>query len=467
MEIQEQLTVKEIFNLAKMSDVIRSIPDEVYKFFEANFDFIQWKWKERDTFWQFLDKYYPQSIDYQKDILYIDNLAQKECLIGSIAWIVETLQDEQATPVNQKIAFELTCCVPNFWQISYEEGCLFSNSSKKLALSYLTSIDTNLLVNNNAHINEKETIETLHIFLENCQWKEIENNHYQISYICERFSLHYHSSYLFIVEHHNNEILNLINNEKRVWQLLYWLALLSEKHRHNIALKTNNQLAQFLLLLNLSHLTRNELQQEQLQLSEIWHNCPVEWFQIFNKYPVRHPWLQLGLGKFLTSATNEQIENYIDSVELSAFSIDIQDCVEYFLEYANEERIHYFCNLAYQKWEKWDFENKYSIMKSSLDRAIAKYFQDLVTDEERSSFIENEINKILYFNKLWFSNVVELNKFIYSHLSRMQPVCIADKLKQDNTLSFYDLNEKIYYPSLFQEDPRWRNWVNLDKLNLD
>ncbi|MFU2115392.1 hypothetical protein ACLRAN_10230, partial [[Pasteurella] aerogenes] len=69
--------------------------------------------------------------------------------------------------------------------------------------------------------------------------------------------------------------------------------------------------------------------------------------------------------------------------------------------------------------------------------------------------------------KLWFSNVVELNKFIYSHLSRMQPVCIADKLKQDNTLSFYDLNEKIYYPSLFQEDPRWRNWVNLDKLNLD
>lgn len=51
MEIQEQLTVKEIFNLAKMPDVIRSIPDEVYKFFEANFDFIQWKWKERDTFW--------------------------------------------------------------------------------------------------------------------------------------------------------------------------------------------------------------------------------------------------------------------------------------------------------------------------------------------------------------------------------------------------------------------------------
>lgn len=467
MEIREQLTVKEIFNLANMPDVIWAIPDKVYKLFEVNFEFVQWKWKERKIFWQFLDEYYPQFIDYQKNIVYVDELSKKECLIGSISWIFDILRDEQATLENQKIAFELTCCVPNFWKISHEEGYSFSDSSKRLALSYLSTIDTNLLVNHNTHINEKETIETLHISLKNCQWKEIGDNHHQISNIFEQLAINHHCTYSFIVEHHIDGILNLINNEKRVWQLIYWLALLPEQHKHNIALKTNNQLAQFLLLLNLSYLIRNELQQEQLQLSEIWHTSPIEWFQIFNKYPARYSWLQLGIGKFLTFATYEQIENYIDSVELSTSSKDIQECLEYFFKYANEEKIHHFCKSVYQKWEKWDFENQFSITKSSLDRAIVKYFQDLATDKERSNFIKNEIDKILYFNKLWFSNVVELNKFIYSHLSRMQPVCIADKLKQDNTLSFYDLNEKIYYPSLFQEDPRWRNWVNLDKLNLD
>ncbi|MFZ7225703.1 hypothetical protein, partial [Avibacterium avium] len=277
----------------------------------------------------------------------------------------------------------------------------------------------------------------------------------------------HHSSYSFIVEHHNNEIIDLINNEKRVWQLLYWLALLPEKYKHTIAVKTNNKLAQFLLLLDLNYLISNELQQEQLQLSEIWHKCPVEWFQVFNKYPVRYPWLQLGLGKFLTSAIYERIKNYIDSVELSIPPENIQSCLEYFFEYANEERIHYFCRLGYQKWKNWDFENQYSVTKSCLDRAIIKYFQDLVTDKERANFIENEIDEILHFNKHWFSSIVELDKFIYFHLSRMQPACIAGELKQNKSLLFDDLDKNFYCPAFFQEDKRWRNWVNLDSLNLD
>lgn len=78
MAIQEQLTTKEVFNLAQMPYIIRTIPDKVYKFFETNFEFVEWKWKEREIFWQFLDEYYPQCIDYQKDIVYADELSKKE-----------------------------------------------------------------------------------------------------------------------------------------------------------------------------------------------------------------------------------------------------------------------------------------------------------------------------------------------------------------------------------------------------
>ncbi|MFU2136457.1 hypothetical protein [Gallibacterium anatis] len=461
MEIQEQLTVKQIFNLVKMANITQEIPNEVYRFFEVNFNFEQWQWKNREEFWRCLNEHYPQSLDYHGNIIYVEDFSKKQNLIKTIAWIIKILQDEYSTHKNQKIAFELTCLIPNFWEVSYEAGYLFSNSSKNLALSYLGDIETDLFVNHNAHINDKEVIEQLYTSLKNTQWEEIQDNYYNISYICDQLSLYYHSIYSFIVEHHNNEIINIINNEKRVWQLLHWLALLPEKYKHKTVLKTNNYLAKFLLLLDLNYLIRNELQQEQLQLSEIWNECPIEWFQVFNKYPVRYPWLQLGLGKCLTSATHKQIKYYIDSIDLSINSECIEDCLQYFFNYANQERIHYFCKLAYEKWEKWNFDHKPSITKSSLDRAIVKHYQDLVTDQKRCEFIQGNINKISYFHNYWFASLDELKKFIYSHLSRIQPAYIANTLKQNNSLSFEDLSKKIYYPDIFHEDKRWETWIDV------
>ena len=256
----------------------------------------------------------------------------------------------------------------------------------------------------------------------------------------------------------------LINQETNVCNLLYWLALLPEKYRQPFSLQTTNKLAKFLLLLRLDHLSRNEMKDEQIELSGIWQNCPDEWIYIFNQYPVRYPSLQLGFGAFLSNATDEKIRIYIDSLQLNQDEATIKECLAYFFDHADEHRVRYLCKLAYEKWKDSKFENSYSIARSVLDRALVKYFQIMLPKQDRENFIQNEINQILNFQQEWFASIVELDKFVYLHLSRIQPACIAEKLEQDSSLLFENIRNGICYPNQFNNDLRWKNWIHLDNL---
>ena len=301
--------------------------------------------------------------------------------------------------------------------------------------------------------------------LENERWKKLAEDKWHLNELYNHLSLNFHQSYSFISEHHNHEILSLINQETKVFNLLYWLALLPEKYRQPFALQTTNKLAKFLLLFRLDHLSRNEMKDEQIQLSNIWKDCPNEWFDIFNQYPVRYPYLQLGFGAFLTKATDEKICIYIDSLHLNQGEESIKECLMYFFAHADKNRIQYLCKLAFDKWKDWDFGNPYSIARSILDRALVKYFQIMLPKQDRENFIQNEINQILNFQRQWFASIVELDKFVYLHLSRMQQACIAEELEKDASLSFEDIQKRVYFPAQFDNDLRWRNWIDLDKFN--
>lgn len=465
MEIQQQLTTAQILCLAQSSEYDASVPDEIISLFGEHFDFANWKWKEEDHFWQYYNNFYPSSIDYHDAVIYIDNLDKKNRLIESISWLINTLQDEHSSEKDQKIAFELTCLLPKFGAISYEEGIIFSQSSKNLAMRYLSHLEIELSTLQNASINDNERMDSLTENLENERWKELAEDKWHLNELYNYLSLNFHQSYSFISEHHNHEILSLINQETKVFNLLYWLALLPEKYRQPFALQTTNQLAKFLLLFRLDHLSRNEMKDEQIQLSDIWKDCPNEWFDIFNQYPVRYPYLQLGFGAFLTKATDEKICIYIDSLHLNQGEESIKECLMYFFARADENRIQYLCKLAFEKWKYWDFGNPYSIARSVLDRALVKYFQIMLPKQDRENFIQNEINQIVNFQQQWFASIVELDKFVYLHLSRIQPAYIAEELEKDSSLSFEDIRKGIGYPNQFNNDLRWRNWIHLDKFH--
>ena len=463
MEIQEQLTTAQILCLVQSSDYDTGIPDEILSLFGEHFDFANWKWKEKDHFWQYYNNFYPSSINYHDAVIYIDNLDKKNRLIESISWLINTLQDEHSSEKDQKIAFELTFLLPKFWAISYEEGIIFSQSSKNLAMRYLSHLKIDLSTLQNASINDNERMDSLTENLENERWKELAEDKWHLNELYNHLSLNFHQSYSFISEHYDCEILSLINQEMKVFNLLYWLALLPEKYRQPFVLQTTKNLAKFLLLFELDHLSRNEMKDEQIQLSDIWEDCPNEWFDIFNQYPVRYPSLQLGFGAFLTNATDEKIRIYIDSLQLNQDEATIKECLEYFFAHADENRVQYLCKLAFEKWKDWDFGNPYSIARSVLDRALVKYFQIMLPKQDRENFIQNEINQILNFQQQWFASIVALDKFVYLHLSRMQQACIAEELEKDASLSFEDIQKRVYFPAQFDNDLRWRNWIDLDK----
>lgn len=52
-----------------------------------------------------------------------------------------------------------------------------------------------------------------------------------------------------------------------------------------------------------------------------------------------------------------------------------------------------------------------------------------------------------------------LNKFIYYHLSRIQPACIAYDLNNDKNIKLEDFDRKEYVPTYFPKDLRWKDWV--------
>ena len=465
MEICEQLTTAQILHLAQSLDYSSCLPDEIFSFFDKDFNFNSWKWDDEHLFWQYYNNFYPSSIDYHDAVIYIDNPDKKNRLIESISWLINTLQDEHSSEKDQKIAFELTCLLPKFWAISYEEGIIFSQSSKNLAIRYLSHLKIELSTIQNASINDNERMDSLTENLENERWKKLAEDKWHLNELYNHLSLNFHQSYSFISEHHNHEILSLINQETKVFNLLYWLALLPEKYRQPFALQTTNKLAKFLLLFRLDHLSRNEMKDEQIQLSDIWKDCPNEWFDIFNQYPVRYPYLQLGFGAFLTKATDEKICIYIDSLHLNQGEESIKECLMYFFAHADKNRIQYLCKLAFDKWKDLDFGNPYSIARSILDRALVKYFQIMLPKQDRENFIQNEINQILNFQRQWFASIVELDKFVYLHLSRMQQACISEELEKDASLSFEDIQKRVYFPAQFDNDLRWRNWIDLDKFN--
>ena len=465
MEIQEQLTTAQILCLAQSYEYDASVPDGIFSFFDEHFDFASWKWDDKSHFWQYQDNFYPSSFDYQDAVIYIDDIDKKNTLIESISWLINTLQDEHSSEKDQKIAFELTCLLPKFWAISYEEGIIFSQSSKNLAIRYLSHLKIELSTLQNASINDNERMDSLTENLENERWKELAEDKWHLNELYNHLSLNFHQSYSFISEHHNHEILSLINQETKVFNLLYWLALLPEKYRQPFVLQTTKNLAKFLLLFELDHLSRNEMKDEQIHLSDIWEDCPNEWFDIFNQYPVRYPSLQLGFGAFLTNATDEKIRIYIDSLQLNQDETTIKECLEYFFAHADENRVQYLCKLAFEKWKDWDFGNPYSIARSVLDRALVKYFQIMLPKQDRENFIQNEINQILNFRQQWFASIVALDKFVYLHLSRMQQACISEELEKDASLSFEDIQKRVYFPAQFDNDLRWRNWIDLDKFN--
>ena len=245
MEIQ--LSTSELLDLCQAENITPQLPKEVEDFFAEYFNFAEWKRKiDFDYYFCKIKCIHTSGINYQESIIYFENEQSKQNWLAVLAWIIQTLQNENTNLKYQQMAFELSSIAPHFWKISYEKGIVFSQSCKTLALDYLTAISMNVRNDKNAQTYDKEAIEQLKFTLENRNWQSIGEQYWSIESVYNILYLNFHSTYSFLIWFHFNETVKLINEENQAWKLLWLLVHLPESKIISYMLATTNQLACFL-----------------------------------------------------------------------------------------------------------------------------------------------------------------------------------------------------------------------------
>lgn len=461
MEIQK-LSVQELLILSQKDNIKPELSIKIMYFFNKYLDFKNWK-RNTAFYYYFQNLSLPRQIDYQNNIVYFNNEDEKINLLETLAWVILTLKNEDSDEKSQQIAFELSSIVPNFWQVTSQGNIQFSDSCKELAINYLNLIDFNLQTEKYSSINEKERFELLEKILSDKNWKKIADNNWFIDNIYDNLSMDWHTSYGYLLQHHFDVVLDMLNNTNSVWKILWLIAHLENRQIIDVILKTDNKLAVFLLLHKLNTSFDNLDKNDLLSLSELWESLGddllKEWLSIFNKFPNRHKTLQSGIGKFLCESNPENIQIYINSLNLNSNYQDIGDCIQYFLSNSTNDNREYFCNLSFEKWKDWQPESRYKIFKSVLDEVIICYFQYYCDEITRGEFINKHLNEIFNAQNRWFANETEFNQFVEFHLSKIQPVCMAHELTKDTTLTLEDVQNKKFTKDFFQDDKRWQYWL--------
>ena len=417
-----------------------------------------------ETYWAELDKYYP-NIDNTNDFIEFTTEKEQTFTLQTMSWIIRVLQDEQAHITDIHIAWCLCIIVPNFWENSHKINLTFSERHKKLTVRRINNYIVKLSVLDSASFVEKETISNLHNAFCNQSWQVIaEQYHYQLNEIYECISIFSRNigidshSYLFLIWHYLDDAMTILNQEEDYQLILVWLTYIPTKLLPEFAMKTSNLIAKFLILLKIHNVSI----EHQQQFVSIWNSLDFqhlkEWLTVFNHYPVRYPYLQIGLGRFLADTSVENISIYIDSLPLENDRETVLQCLQTFFESASTSKKKVFCEMAFKKWDAWDFQlsAKDQRKSSSLDLAIIMYFKEFFIDE-CNDFIQHHLDKIQSIHHKWFENETTFNSYIQFHLAKIQPPCWANYLLEHN-LPLSIIQNLEFTPDFFKEDIRWQHW---------
>ncbi|MFW0755891.1 hypothetical protein ACN1C3_14265 [Pseudomonas sp. H11T01] len=155
-----------------------------------------------------------------------------------------------------------------------------------------------------------------------------------------------------------------------------------------------------------------------------------KWVAVFNTYPSRYPRLQSAMGAALCGMSKAALIQYFDVISLSTASNrkDLMPALKRVQQCSDEVQRNLIWTLAFNRWQAWNFNisdpNSYifSIQDSALDFAVAMYYHDCLSDEERDraeSRLRTEFDEI---NNLWYETFTDYVSAFNRHLSRFQPL---------------------------------------------
>lgn len=121
------------------------------------------------------------------------------------------------------------------------------------------------------------------------------------------------------------------------------------------------------------------------------------WLTVCNRYPLRHPHMQVAFGLALARSDEPALKAYIDSISLStsdtAIRSNVTHCLSAFRAQAGADRRRALWRAAFERWEAWDFaknegQNLNSVARSALDYGVVGWLvegqpQKLLVDIEQ------------------------------------------------------------------------------------
>lgn len=246
--------------------------------------------------------------------------------------------------------------------------------------------------------------------------------------------------------------------------------------RFNLGISSNNPYIQFGCVYQTFYhwpktngLGPEEKQSLKQLLLRVADNGPrwAKWMQVFNRYPLRYPAMQQALGEVLAIASENSINAYIESINLSTTCDgsrrSVAECLRAFRTVAHPDRAQVMWRLAYQRWSQWQFEltskNKYlfEIGCSELDYAIVAYVIECMTEHERDEALSQLTDTLHVVDNTWHASLSDCITYWNRLLSQFQPYAHAAQiarleeswLMEGKHYLPYEPKNELYLPMMF------------------
>jgi hypothetical protein len=179
-----------------------------------------------------------------------------------------------------------------------------------------------------------------------------------------------------------------------------------------------------------------------------------KWMRAFNRYPVRHPALQVPLGRAVARIGNIQQRAYIDAIELGTYPSECRDlvteCLTAFRDAAPPDVRRNLWEIGHQRWKAWHFgaEDEESlatgIVRSYIDYAVIGYVLECLTEDQRLAERNSIFERLSNIEHEWHASKIAMLSAWYRGLSELQPYLLAEHLTRGDKA--WLSNKYQYYP---------------------
>ncbi len=153
------------------------------------------------------------------------------------------------------------------------------------------------------------------------------------------------------------------------------------------------------------------------------------WLAVCNHYPVRHPHMQVALGRALARSSQGAIQTYVDSISLSTSDSEnrkcVTQCLSVFRSQAGAARRRALWRKAFDRWQVWDFaasENRglTAVARSELDYGVVGWLVEGKPREPSADLEQSFEQDLRALDMEWHASLNAVVSGFFRLISRYQ-----------------------------------------------